>query len=253
MRRLLIALSAILLSSSSYAQLQTQYAGCQPLRCGATKAVSYNWQSSFYGYTGNVTSATASAGANVISSGDLLIAIVVTGENGTDPGAITPPAGWTLVSPATFNADGSRVGVYTRIANYGEPGSYTFSWTTAVPGASWVLLDYTGASYAAPLDGTPGDNQYSGSYVSNFDAPSVTPTKSDDMLFCIWVYGASTSTTLPADMTSRVNLSGLYSYNQPWIGVADKQLSSSAATPIETATYGSTGSAYEALSILLQH
>jgi len=97
----------------------------------------------------NLTSLTLLRPAGVVA-GDALLAVV--DARGTP--TIAPPAGWTLVRSDT-NGTTLRQALYVRIAQAGEPTSYTWSFGTTV-GATGFVLAYAGVNTTAPIDGSSG-------------------------------------------------------------------------------------------------
>lgn len=186
------------------------------------------------GFVGAAVSEVVSAGANAIASGDFLLATVVVEAN---VGAITPPAGWTLLNSQVLTAGGNTVGFFYKIAGGSESGSYTFSWTGS-NFAGWVLQNYGGVN-ATPID-VSNTSTYATAGTPNATATGISPTGAADMLLGLWVGDQATTITTPTGMTQRVASTPLESGTVQFFA-ADHQLSSSGATGNQSAQQGTTG------------
>lgn len=185
---------------------------------------------------GGFTSITTSKGANNIAAGDLLIAIVnIQASVNSDPGAITPPAGWTQAAQA---AQGStlpafdRQGVFYKIAGASETGAYTFSWTSTT-NPNWTLMDYTVSGGTPSLD-VAGNN--SATNTTSIIAPSVSPVGTTDLLVCTGFTSGNVWSGNFAGMTSRQLDSNISGFGLMSVAIADLILSAAGATGTETAT-----------------
>lgn len=118
--------------------------------------------------TGPPVASSLSVTRPAVQNGDLLLASIIAGENGT----ITPPSGWTAVTGSETGAHDARLKLYYRYATASEPSSYTFSFSTSSQHiASITTLRNTASS-------NPIDVIATASGTSNYaPSPSVTPTK----------------------------------------------------------------------------
>jgi hypothetical protein len=122
-----------------------------------------------------------------IVPGNLLTAFF--GNNLASAATVTPPAGWTQAY--TLWPGGGFEGntfVFTKTATGSEPGSYTFTSTSAFLACAVVQWARTAA-----LDGTPSSTSTTVSTTNTY--PSLTPTVTGDMLVG-WASSICTATML---------------------------------------------------------
>jgi hypothetical protein len=204
----------------------------------AQAAVTFRWANNPTASTTQASSASVTNGANTITNGDLLIAIVVA-NNWTPaaPGSISAPAGWTQVVQQTgngLNFGGTDVqgAIYYKIASSESP-PYSFTWTTA-SSFNWTLLDYTGANSSTPFEASAAGTTTNGS--TSLIAPSISPANSNSMEICAWNAGGNAGAfTPPGTMTTRVN-NGTGAFNVAYMAVSELQLAASGSTATQTLT-----------------
>ena len=161
-----------------------------------------------------------------VAAGDVLLAQVT--YNST--GAITPPAGWSLVR-SDVNSTLLRQSVYVHVAGSSEPATYT--WTLAAAhGAAGAILAYTGVDTTNPVDVSNGGASHS----TAVTAPSMTTTAPGDQL--VGFFGAKGPTTFapPAGMTEQTESSLNVSGEKITAESADSALGAAGATGVWTAT-----------------
>lgn len=165
-----------------------------------------------------------------INTGDLLIAVVAVSKSpASDPGDIAV-TGFTELYDAYHSAGPLRTYVGYRIALPGDTASFAATWGVASHGASWALLDYTGAASSAPV--VAGQNNAGAPAL----LPSVTPTAANDILVGIMTeFGSNGPYAVAGSMTSRANNASASSL-RPEVLVADEQLASASATGTRTPT-----------------
>ncbi len=166
--------------------------------------------------TGNLTSdAQATNGTTVtlakpanIANGDLLVAIV-TFQNANGTPAITPPSGWTQVSPAVGLSPLRPSGIYilpVPTASSISATNWTWTTNTSTGRRRGMLFRVTGADLTTQPEVT-GSWFTSGSSSSSIDLAGVTTTHTNTMLLAM-VYtqmaagGGYPGFTPPSNMTS---------------------------------------------------
>ncbi len=143
--------------------------------------------------------------------------------------AVTVPAGWT----AAFNFNGQFA--FYRVFQVSDPSSLTIS-AAGVTNAFWqtAAISYIGCDGSTPVDvvnacvSIENGAQASSWGTGYFNAPSVNPNFVNDLLVGCFINGNSGgggSFAAPSGFTARVS-----STAGPNVGIADKQLSSAAAT-----------------------
>lgn len=212
--------------------------------------IAFNWVNSLYNAAA-ATSVAVAKGANTTTAGDFLVVFVAI-HGATDPGAITPPAGWTIAQPnsiagAAYNSGSTvRFGAFFRIADGTEGSTFTFSWTTS-SSSSWAILDYTGVN-ATPFDGGAETDLVGGTFSTNIVAPAITTANANDFEVCMWAaFDGSTPYTVPVVMTSRANL-GTGGGSAPLLIVADLSIPTSGSQGTQTATRGNSDNNYNTVS-----
>ena len=155
--------------------------------------------------------------------GDVMIARIVT--KGIPP--ITPPAGWTFVR-RTENAAKMALVVYYKIADAGEPASYTWVASGGTNLGAGIQA-YSGVDNTTPLDVENGQTT-SGSLHAT---PSVTTTVANTMLVTTHAAKAANATwTPPGGMAER------YEASDPNVAMegSDVLQTAAGATGVKTAT-----------------
>lgn len=130
--------------------------------------------------TANATSLTATLGA-ASTAGTLLLAAVEYQSNA----AITPPAGWTLVtsvSPGTTR----QLALYQYPNNPGGFSSFAFSFATAAA-VGIVVSEWSGAATASPADLSGSNSASPGTAVSV--SATGTTAQADELLYVTVGYG----------------------------------------------------------------
>jgi RHS repeat-associated protein len=137
-------------------------------------------------------------------------ALTINRPAGTQPGDVlvaqvsvfnsTPnaPAGWNLADTASQTY--TRTRVWTRVAQTGDPASWTFTWS-GTRGAAGGIAAYSGVDTTNPV--MTSATYLQGAWVYNHTATGVTTTAPNSML--ITAYGLRKGTTLtpPSGMTER--------------------------------------------------
>lgn len=180
-----------------------------------------------------------------ISVGDLLIAVLYTGDpagDGGDPTTVVMPAGWTVLSNATSPGAEPLGGILTayHVASASEPASYTFN-SGNFNNVTAVML-----AYVNPDGSTPLIDQSSWNTTMTSDA--LTPSTSTDTL--ITVYGDYNGNSLSIASPS---VSRAFVGDSPYASTlaADQYLASAAPVPAITAS-GNSGQG-TSVTILLKY
>lgn len=206
----------------------------------------FNWSDNVNANTStslNVGATNPQGSNGTISVGDLLIGVLVVASTvaATDPGSHSWPSGWTRVidvwdtHPNTaFGDPNYHYSWAWKIATSGDlTGSYAVSWANAAKGASWALIDYTGANVTTPIDAS-GNADATTAAINHMIAPSISPAGAADINLIIGIYGQGLIPyTMPSGFTQRA-LVGSTSSDRPDIVAGDSQLSSSGATGTRT-------------------
>jgi len=175
---------------------------------------------------------------------------------GADP--LVPPAGWILRVPEGGGTDlvfgdlgsgveAQQLTVWTKVAGAGEPANFTWTWTDNCGVAAFLkvfsAVNATNAVNvaAAAIATGPG----AGPNPIAVDAPSVSPTQDDTILFCIYggrngALAGGTPWTVPAGManaTPAIQLIQTLAVVNP-IGMAAfvETLAAAGATGVRTST-----------------
>ena len=152
------------------------------------------------GATTGVLSLTVNKPAGTVT-GDVMIAAIAVRPN---TATITAPAGWTLIrrtNQAATNA--SSQATYRKVAAAGEPANYTWTFNTSTGSAGGIMTLF-GVNTAAPVDIENG--QVTASALTHA-APSVTTTKSYDMIVTTHSFTSAATWTPPGGMTEAVDVS----------------------------------------------
>ena len=180
-----------------------------------------------------------------VSAGDLLIAVLYTG-NPTgypgDPTTVAMPAGWTVLSNATSPGAEPFGAVLTayHVATSSEPASYTFS-STNFNNVTAVMLAYANSDGTTPVIDQSTWN-------STMTSSELTPSTSNDTLITIFgdYNGALMSVASPAAGVAFVG-DGAYASTF----AADQYLTSAAPVPVITPS-GNSGQGVS-VTILLKY
>ena len=170
------------------------------------------------------------------TSGDVLVAQIVSGSNG----AVTAPGGWTQIRTDVNTASASvyRQSLYYHVAG-SEPISYT--WTLAAShGATGTILAYSGVSNATPI------NQHGATIgttsVTAVVAPSVTTTVANTMLVGLYSINGGRTFVPPVGMSERSDIAESLVAGEKVTGEsADELRAAIGATNPRTATANSAG------------
>lgn len=235
-----LLLAAPICASPAFAgSLLLLHAGSEATSGGGGTTPVLNWINSA-APTGGATSLTTSKGSHTINNGDELIVI----GGPIDGSAInhTPfscQTGFNFVVLSVGNTGtGGSYDVYLNdpgngrwediaacvgvagVAGVGTGGAYTLSWTTAGDRfTTWDLIDISGQN-ATPQDDA-GATSFN-AYVQSFTAPSVSATKSDDLLisaYVLWSGDATDPVTHSPGMTVPSNASNFDAPSEPEIVV----------------------------------
>jgi len=228
---------------------------------GGGGAITFNWvngsNTTSNGAIGSFTvgSTNAATTNGTINSGDTLISCVSV-EGSGDAGAVTV-TGFTQIQTAYGSSQDPhprRIWCGYKIAGGAETGTYSASWAngaTGVTGASWSLMDYSGANGTTPID-TSAQNINTSFGSANMPCASVTPTPTNDMLVCAWLTrGGNGAYTGAAGMTQRFDV-GSTTSTVPEILISDKQLASNSPTGTINATQGAAETSMS-ITIAIQH
>lgn len=156
----------------------------------------------------NATTISLTLPAGVLE-GDLLLATVATSTGTT----ITPPAGWTRVSPATgtpvacVNGTNSTIQVWWKVAAVGEAGPYSFNLGGAATYGAGGIMAYVGVDSVTPIDSTTNGSCTTGSGTA-LSATAVTTNSANAWVIGVWgqrsTNGNSNTITAGSSMTNRV-------------------------------------------------
>ena len=101
----------------------------------------------------SVTTATVPVASTLIGDYNLVPILCTASVNTTDPGEISVPAGWTVVSSVyDSGSPGVRLTVLGRMRQAGDPATVTLSWSVASSYACTPVA-YRGVSAASPVAG----------------------------------------------------------------------------------------------------
>lgn len=118
------------------------------------------------------------------SSGDLLIACIMTRDSG---GALTPPSGWALhgeyLSSLAFDGDTQKISVFTKAATGSEPATYTWSQVSSGRICGWV----------ASVGGNAVIDSVLESYSNGTTATIIALENTLNLTAATWVYSSDTS------------------------------------------------------------
>lgn len=224
------------------------------------RRVGFNWGNSHHGGAGSivnvdtieigVTNKRFNNGAFV--QGQLLIAaVLVRGDGGVDPGAISVPDFTTLQDNWNVTT-GIRFWVGYRVAGASEDGSYTATWTsTTSPGIGWLLLNFLNVDQASPIDVHAQQNNTTST--QTHEVPSITPNFANDYWLAIeGRLGSNVPDTPSAPLVLLYDALGNSSSGRPEICSAGAQLSSTEPTGAGTFTQVAFTQASQGVSIGLR-
>jgi hypothetical protein len=180
-----------------------------------------------------------------ISAGDLLIAVLYTGDptgSGGDPTTVTLPTGWTALPNATSPGAEPLGGILTayHVATASEPASYTFN-SGNFNNVTAVMLAYVNSDGTTPLIDQSSWN-------TTMTSSVLTPSTSADTL--VTVYGDYNGNTLSATSPT---VQRAFVGDSPYASTlaADQYLTSAAPVPGITAS-GNSGQG-TSVTILLKY
>jgi len=194
-------------------------------------AVANNGQTS----TGLTINFTIPAGAQV---GDLAIASFCTN---TTADTITPPAGWTLLTPSQEGGTAVECWVYWRKLIAGDPGSAA-NFTESGVGRNPGIMDvFSGASAGTPIEAFTTAN--SGSLITSVPAPAVTSLTANDVIYNIWCGNDAVTTaetiTVPGSHTA-LGFSATAFASGANMAIRGGRLTATATTPGSYGAYNAT-------------
>lgn len=135
--------------------------------------------------------------------GHLMVAIIAMDQNASAR-SIIPPPGWTLIGledKGTLSTT-SKMAMYYRFYQDGDPVSFVWSFTGAVDSAG-VILTYSGVDTVTPLN--VQGHQWDGAD-TNITAPDVSPDKEDTMYVGAWMSDTDSITFTPPPELDIVHL-----------------------------------------------
>ena len=164
------------------------------------RAVAQAYRSSAQaGATSGVTSLTVNKPAGTVNGDVMIAAIAVRPSTAT----ITAPAGWTLIrrTNQALTNDNAQA-TYRKVAGAAEPASYTWTFSAST-GSAGGIMTFFGVNTASPVDVENGQATASG---LTHTAPSVTTTKSYDMIVTTHSFTSAATWTPPGGMTEAVDV-----------------------------------------------
>jgi len=111
---------------------------------------------------------------------------------------ITPPPGWTFVR--SDDANYVLQAVYVRPVAAGDPSSWTWTFSGAVPAAGGIL-DYAGVNTTSPVDAHGG--KVTTTATTTITAPSITTTTAGDEIVGLFGIGGGNTISPPTGMVER--------------------------------------------------
>ena len=168
-----------------------------------------------------------------VVEGDFLIAQI--GYSAT--GAITPPAGWTVIDVATHPTQSIMQGLYWRAATAGEPSHYGFELSSnqsdTVAGA---IAAYSGIDLTDPIEAFGSQSNGTSPDVV---APSITTSTADTTVISFFAVRDDGTITPPAGMTEQWDVNsaaGVGVVAETLLAAADEVVTSTGDTGTRTAT-----------------
>ena len=157
----------------------------------------------------------------------MLASIVIRGS-----ATIATPTGWTLVR-TDVNGSTMRVSTYRRFAASSEPVSYAFTFSKSTTASTAGIAVYSGVDATNPINAHAG--QVNTRSTTQVVAPAVTTTTGGTLLTGIFGSASLVTTTPPAGMTERYDVSSNGS-SKVAEERADQQLVAAGSTGTRTAT-----------------
>lgn len=188
-----------------------------------------------------------------VIEGDLILLAVTldAGVFGSDAG-ISTPSGFTPVPSGSVGYGGSnrsRLAVFYKFAVAGESVSYTLNFSRS-SGLSWaanaIARAFRGSNPASAIDASA--NSDAGGSQSSWPAPSVTPSRSDDLLVCLW---AGTTTVAASSWPSGMIHTQTADAAPGALFIADQQLATASPTGTKTLSV-SAATTWSAVTLALQ-
>lgn len=185
-------------------------------------------------------------------SGDVMVAAVAVQPSDV---TITPPAGWTALTPTVQSAaNPSRQQIFVRAATAGEPPSHTWTFGGEHTGAVGGIVSYLGADNSA-LDAFSGNTTPVGADTTlQHRAQSVDTTVTNTMVISTHSLASSRTWTPPAGMTERVDDASRTPNNADGISLEMAEVGQAAAgaTGDKVATVGGNGDSGTAHLVVLR-
>jgi hypothetical protein len=173
-----------------------------------------------------------------VASGDAMLATLTA----TGSGALTPPAGWTVVKDTTQGAAIRQI-TYYRVAGGSEGASYSWG-LGSTRQASGGIIDYSGVNSTAPIDASATASGASG----NALAGSVTTSVANDQVIVASGFNINTTVTAPAGTTGQYAIASPSTTTE----AADFTQASAGATGTKTATPANSSSPWIAQTVALR-
>ena len=164
------------------------------------------------------------------TAGDVLVASFTADKNP----AATVPAGWTAITNGLSIGSGARVFAYYRVVGSSDPGTYTWTLSTAVKWGGGITA-YTGVNTTTPLDSTVATAVNATFSATSIAVPGVTTASNGALLIGGLGFDSSTpAATAPTGWTERFETSGGQVAEQ-----ADRTQPAAGATGTATWTFSS--------------
>jgi acid phosphatase len=142
---------------------------------------------------------------NGTTQGDVLVACLALNGGGVAANGV--PIGWSTIATVT-GVSNPRIFGYVRVAGASEPGSYTWTLSSAVKNGAGIAR-YVGVDPTQPLDGTP--TTAAAASGTSATLPGVTTSTPNTMLVgCVGINSSSNGATItsPAGMTQAWDIAG---------------------------------------------
>ncbi|WP_240459839.1 PKD domain-containing protein, partial [Arthrobacter pascens] len=138
------------------------------------------------------------------AAGDVLVASFTADKNPTT----TVPAGWTAITNGLNIGSGARVFAYYRVAGSSDPGTYSWTLSTAVKWGGGISA-YTGVNTTTPLDSTVASAVNATFSATSIAVPGVSTASNGALLIGGLGFDSSTpAATAPTGWTERFETSG---------------------------------------------
>jgi hypothetical protein len=190
-----------------------------------------------FDFDGGSVSVTKPSGT---ADGDYLVCFAFRYEDGGNSGVGFTMSGWT--DQGTVFAGLWRMRVFTRVAGASEPSSYTVSYGTPGDGygAQAIILRTTGVDTSSPIDVGPTFASSVAS-TSTVTAPSVSPSGSDSLLLCMFLFQedfTDRTLTAPGGMTLVSTYPAVGGYADAAAGYEGLTASGATGTRVATVSSG---------------